>query len=132
MTPTARLLARPARRACRHRPRAARDSVVLGMVFRARAGPGPDHGLGRRHRGEVVHLSVLEGLTKIGMDGTVQPLLAESWSVDPDGKVLQLQAEARREIPRRQGLRRQRREVPASKAPGPSSTNKAKKSVVRQ
>jgi peptide/nickel transport system substrate-binding protein len=36
--------------------------------------------------GEIVHLSVLEGLTKISMDGSITPLLAESWSVDPDGK----------------------------------------------
>ena len=36
--------------------------------------------------GEIVHLSVLEGLTKISMDGSITPLLAESWSIDPDGK----------------------------------------------
>jgi peptide/nickel transport system substrate-binding protein len=36
--------------------------------------------------GEVVHLNVLEGLTKINMDGSITPLLAESWSIDPDGK----------------------------------------------
>lgn len=32
--------------------------------------------------GEVVHYNVLEGLTRINEDGTVAPLLAESWSVD--------------------------------------------------
>ncbi len=37
--------------------------------------------------GEVVHMSVLEGLTKINMDGKITPLLAESWTIDPDGKV---------------------------------------------
>jgi len=36
--------------------------------------------------GEVVHYSILEGLTKINSDGSVTPLLAESWSVAPDGK----------------------------------------------
>ena len=30
---------------------------------------------------------MLEGLTKINMDGTIAPLLAESWTIDPDGKV---------------------------------------------
>ncbi len=37
--------------------------------------------------GEVVRMSVLEGLTKINMDGKITPLLAESWTIDPDGKV---------------------------------------------
>ena len=34
-----------------------------------------------------MHLSVLEGLTKINMDGKITPLLAENWTIDPDGKV---------------------------------------------
>ena len=37
--------------------------------------------------GEVVHYNILEGLTKINADGSVTPLLAESWSVSDDGKV---------------------------------------------
>jgi peptide/nickel transport system substrate-binding protein len=36
--------------------------------------------------GEIVHYNVLEGLTKINVDGKVTPLLAESWTMDPDGK----------------------------------------------
>jgi peptide/nickel transport system substrate-binding protein len=36
--------------------------------------------------GEIVHYNVLEGLTKINADGSVTPLLAESWSMEPDGK----------------------------------------------
>ncbi len=36
--------------------------------------------------GEIVHYNVLEGLTKINVDGSVTPLLAESWAMDPDGK----------------------------------------------
>ena len=36
--------------------------------------------------GEVVHYNILEGLTKINVDGSVTPLLAERWSVAPDGK----------------------------------------------
>lgn len=35
---------------------------------------------------QVVHYNVLEGLTKIEENGAVSPLLAESWSQDPDGK----------------------------------------------
>jgi oligopeptide transport system substrate-binding protein len=37
--------------------------------------------------GEIVHYNVFEGLTKINMDGSVTPLLAESWELTPDGKV---------------------------------------------
>ena len=33
--------------------------------------------------GEIVHYNMLEGLTKIGMDGAVTPLLAESWRCRP-------------------------------------------------
>ncbi len=36
--------------------------------------------------GAIVHYNILEGLTKINVDGSVTPLLAESWSVEPDGK----------------------------------------------
>ena len=36
--------------------------------------------------GEIVHYNILEGLTKIHVDGKVTPLLAESWSLTPDGK----------------------------------------------
>ena len=36
--------------------------------------------------GEIVHYNVLEGLTKINVDGSVIPLLAERWTMDPDGK----------------------------------------------
>ena len=36
--------------------------------------------------GEIVHYNVLEGLTKINVDGKVTPLLAESWALTPDGK----------------------------------------------
>jgi peptide/nickel transport system substrate-binding protein len=36
--------------------------------------------------GEIVHYNVLEGLTKINVDGSVTPLLAENWGHTPDGK----------------------------------------------
>ncbi len=36
--------------------------------------------------GEIVHYNVLEGLAKINVDGSVTPLLAESWTMEPDGK----------------------------------------------
>ena len=65
---------------------ARKDSVVLGMVLEPAPGLDPTMAPAAAI-GEVVHMSVLEGLTKINMDGKITPLLAESWSIDPDGKV---------------------------------------------
>ncbi len=64
---------------------ARKDSVVLGMVLEPAPGLDPTMASAAAI-GEVVHYNVLEGLTKINMDGSVVPLLAESWSIDPDGK----------------------------------------------
>jgi peptide/nickel transport system substrate-binding protein len=36
--------------------------------------------------GEIVYANVMEGLTRIGPDGSVKPGLAESWDVAPDGR----------------------------------------------
>jgi hypothetical protein len=58
-----------------------------------------------------VHYNVLEGLTKINMDGSVAPLLAESWTIDPDGKVYTFKLRRKRQLPRRRGIRRERRQV---------------------
>ncbi|MFO1218772.1 MAG: ABC transporter substrate-binding protein [Burkholderiaceae bacterium] len=61
-----------------------KDSVTLGMVLEP---PGLDPTTAPAAAiGEIVHYNVLEGLTKINVDGSVTPLLAESWSMDPDGR----------------------------------------------
>jgi peptide/nickel transport system substrate-binding protein len=61
-----------------------KDSVVLGMVLEP---PGLDPTTAPAAAiGEIVHYNVLEGLTKVNVDGSVTPLLAESWSVSPDGR----------------------------------------------
>ncbi|MFP4138130.1 MAG: ABC transporter substrate-binding protein [Halomonas sp.] len=39
---------------------------------------------------EAVHLNVFEGLTRIDRKGRVQPLLAEAWRVEEEGRVLRL------------------------------------------
>ncbi|MEP7301622.1 MAG: ABC transporter substrate-binding protein, partial [Caldimonas sp.] len=65
---------------------ARKDSVILGMVLEPAPGLDPTMAPAAAI-GEVVHMSVLEGLTKINMDGKITPLLAENWSTDPDGKV---------------------------------------------
>ena len=66
--------------------------------------------------GEVVHYNVLEGLTKINVDGSVTPLLAESWSVAPDGKSYTFNL--------RRGVK-----FSFERARAEGSTNKAKKAV---
>ena len=63
----------------------ARDTLVLGMVLEPSPGLDPTTAPSAAI-GEVVHYNVLEGLTKITSAGAVQPLLAEDWTSDPDGK----------------------------------------------
>jgi peptide/nickel transport system substrate-binding protein len=59
-------------------------NLVLGMVLEP---PGLDPTTAPAAAiGEIVHYNILEGLTKINVDGSVTPLLAESWEVSPDGK----------------------------------------------
>src|SRR5262245_36150280 len=61
-----------------------KDTVTLAMVLEP---PGLDPTVAPAAAiGEIVHYNVLEGLTKINVDGSITPLLAESWTMDPDGK----------------------------------------------
>lgn len=62
-----------------------KDAVVIGMTLEPSPGLDPTMAAAAAI-GEVVHYNVLEGLTKINVDGTVTPLLAESWSMEPDGR----------------------------------------------
>jgi peptide/nickel transport system substrate-binding protein len=62
----------------------AKSRVTLAMVLEP---PGMDPTIAPAAAiGEIVHYNVLEGLTRINVDGSVTPLLAESWSMEPDGK----------------------------------------------
>jgi peptide/nickel transport system substrate-binding protein len=61
-----------------------KDAVVLAMTLEP---PGLDPTAGAASAiAEIVHYNVFETLTKINPDGTVTPLLAESWEVSPDLK----------------------------------------------
>jgi len=63
---------------------ARKDTAVLGMILEPTSldpTMAPAAAIG-----EVVHYNILEGLTKINVDGSVSPLLAESWTMDADGK----------------------------------------------
>jgi peptide/nickel transport system substrate-binding protein len=59
-------------------------SAVLGMVLEP---PTLDPtSAAAAAIGEIVHYNILEGLTKIEVDGAVTPLLAQDWSEAPDGR----------------------------------------------
>jgi len=107
---------------------ARKDSVVLGMVLEPAPGLDPTVAPAAAI-GEVVHLSVLEGLTKINMDGKITPLLAESWSTDPDGKLYTFKL--RKGVKFHDGEAFDASDVKFSfeRAKAPGSTNKAKKAV---
>ena len=63
---------------------AAKDTVILGMTLEP---PGLDPTTGAAAAiGEVTHYNIYEGLAKIEENGSVTPLLAESWSVSSDQK----------------------------------------------
>ncbi len=65
---------------------AKKDSLVLAMALEP---PGLDPTAGAASAiAEIVLYNVFETLTKIGPDGKVTPLLAESWEVSPDLKTV--------------------------------------------
>jgi peptide/nickel transport system substrate-binding protein len=106
---------------------ARKDSLVLGMVLEPPAldpTTAPAAAIG-----EIVHYNVLEGLTKINMDGSIVPLLAESWSIDPDGKVYTFKL--KKGVKYHDGEAFDSSDVKFSfeRAKAATSTNKAKKAV---
>ncbi|MEY4884423.1 MAG: hypothetical protein RIS34_2277 [Pseudomonadota bacterium] len=61
-----------------------KDTIVLAMALEP---PGLDPTAGAASAiAEIVQYNIFETLTKINSDGTVSPLLAESWEVSPDLK----------------------------------------------
>ncbi len=106
---------------------ARRDSVVLGMVLEPTSldpTTAPAAAIG-----EIVHLNILEGLTKVAMDGSVQPLLAQSWRLEPDGKSYTFSLKKGVRFSDGSPLDAQAVKFSFDRARAPGSTNKAKKAV---
>jgi peptide/nickel transport system substrate-binding protein len=107
--------------------RRSKDAVVLGMVLEP---PGLDPTSGAAAAiGEIVHYNVLEGLTKINVDGSVTPLLAESWTPAPDGKAYTFQLRKGVKFADGQALDAEAVKFSFDRARDPKSTNKAKKAL---
>jgi peptide/nickel transport system substrate-binding protein len=106
---------------------AKKNAAVLGMILEPTSldpTTAPAAAIG-----EIVHYNILEGLTKINVNGSVTPLLAESWSMDPDGKLFNFKL--RKGVKFQDGKAFDSSAVKFSfeRAKDEKSTNKAKKAV---
>ena len=99
----------------------------------ARAAPGLDPTIAPAAAiGEIVHYNILEGLTKINVDGSVTPLLAESWTMDPDGKSYTFKLRKGVKFHDGEAFDSSAVKFSFERAKDEKSTNKAKKRGVRQ
>ena len=104
-----------------------KDSVVLGMILEP---PGLDPTVAAAAAiGEVVHYNIFEGLTRIAMDGSVTPLLAESWETTPDGKAYTFKLRAGVKFADGSPFDAEAVAFSFDRARAPGSTNKAKKAL---
>jgi peptide/nickel transport system substrate-binding protein len=79
--------------------------------------------------GEIVHYNVLEGLAKVNVDGSVTPLLAESWTMDPDGKSYTFRLKKGVKFSDGEAFDASDVKFSFERAKAEGSTNKAKKAV---
>lgn len=104
-----------------------KNTVVLGMTLEP---PSLDPTAASAAAiGEVVHYNVLEGLTKIAMNGEVQPLLAESWTQTPDGKTYTFKLKKGVKFSDGAPFDASAVKFSFDRARAPDSTNKARKAV---
>ena len=105
-----------------------RDSLVLAMVLEPTPGLDPTMASAAAI-GEIVHYNILEGLTRIAMDGAVTPLLAESWFHSPDGKTYTFTLKKGVKFSDGAAFDASTVKFSFDRARAASSTNKAKKAV---
>jgi peptide/nickel transport system substrate-binding protein len=106
----------------------ARDRIVIGMALEPAPGLDPTSAAAAAI-GEVVHLNILEGLTKIAPDGAVTPLLAESWLQGIDGRTYTFQLKKGVRFSDGKPFDANAVKFSFDRARSPSSTNRAKKAV---
>ena len=106
---------------------AAKDRLVLGMVLEP---PSLDPtSAASAAIGEIVHYNILEGLTKIEVDGKVTPLLAQSWTESPDGRSYTFRLRPRVTFSDGSPLSAEHVKFSFERAKAEGSKNKAKKAV---
>jgi peptide/nickel transport system substrate-binding protein len=106
---------------------AARDAAILAMVLEPSSldpTSAPSAAIG-----EIVHYNVLEGLTRINVDGSVTPLLAQSWTMDPDGRSYTFKLRSGVRFSDGEALDSATVKWSFERAKAPTSTNKAKGAV---
>ena len=101
-----------------------KDSVVIGMTLEP---PGLDPTTGAAAAiGEIVHYNLFEGLTKINADGSVTPLLADSWKISDDGKTYTFKLKSGVKFQDSEPMSSADVKFTFEKAARPDSTNKQK------
>ena len=104
-----------------------KDTLVLAMVLEP---PSLDPTTGASAAiGEIVHYNLFEGLTKIAMDGSVVPLLAERWTTSADGRTVTFQLKPGVLFSDGKPFDAQVVRFSIDRARAPDSTNKARKAV---
>ena len=104
-----------------------KETAVLGMTLEP---PSLDPTVASAAAiGEIVHYNVLEGLTKIAMNGEVMPLLAERWSQTPDGKIYTFKLKKGVSFSDGTAFDASAVKFSFERARAPDSTNKARKAV---
>jgi peptide/nickel transport system substrate-binding protein len=104
-----------------------KNSVVLAMILEP---PSLDPTTAPSAAiGEIVHYNILEGLTKINVDGSVTPLLAESWNMEPDGKAYTFKLRGGVKFQDGSEFNAAAVKFSFERAKDPKSTNKAKAGV---
>ncbi len=102
-----------------------KDSVVLAMTLEP---PGLDPTAGAASAiAEIVLYNVFETLTKINADGSVSPLLAESWEVSPDLKTYTFRLRRGVKFQNGEPCNAQAVKFSFERAAGDKSTNKDKR-----
>ncbi len=102
-----------------------KDTLVLAMTLEP---PGLDPTAGAASAiAEIVQYNIFETLTKINSDGSVSPLLAESWEVSPDLKTYTFRLRRGVKFQNGEPFNAQAVKFSFERAAGEKSTNKDKR-----